>query len=499
MINLIIFLCFISCFSYCQQKLSGGELIEGFENINEWIVNGDKAFYSSEEVQVTEGKLSIKLGSTAEEKPGITKTINLNFDKYGIFSIDLYVSETFDQLANNLRVELSSTGNFKSFFQATFYGGERFFRGWNRIVFSKNDFINDDNESWSNQMIRLRISIWLRDKGLMKPGFLIIDNFRAYEEKTKAVSIITFDDNWKSNLDIGKPILDSLGFKAVEYVIGNTASQSHPDRLNWEHLDSLYKDGWDISNHTYSHPYLSEIDTDSLEYEINGMRDTLFNRGYTRSCDFFAYPYGNFNYEVVNKVKEKHKLVRSTKDWQYNIHPSGLGYDYYLIRKQSETDTYEQTCLNIDKAIERGQLFVFLFHDIATIAEKFRLIMRYLKEKQDAGLIKVMTMSEYYNYLNSLTAVSENYQKKFNYILFQNYPNPFNSSTKINYEMGAPGTVILEIFNVLGQKVYTLFNNYQNEGKHEVIFDASNLSSGIYIYRLIINNHSLARKMTLLK
>ncbi|MDZ7806258.1 MAG: T9SS type A sorting domain-containing protein, partial [Gracilimonas sp.] len=84
--------------------------------------------------------------------------------------------------------------------------------------------------------------------------------------------------------------------------------------------------------------------------------------------------------------------------------------------------------------------------------------------------------------------------------LQQNYPNPFNPTTTIKYGVPAGGVVSLEVFNMLGQKVATLINGEnQQAGRHSVQFDASSLSSGIYIYRLKAANTVVTKKLTLIK
>ena len=167
-------------------------------------------------------------------------------------------------------------------------------------------------------MVRLRFIHWIDSNS----SYITFDNFRAYQVKQTPVVLITFDDNWKSTKTIGKPVLDSLGFKASEFVIGITASQSQANRLHWADYDSLYQAGWDICNHTYRHDTLTSLNADQLEAEINGMRDYLIANRFTKIADFFAYPYGAFNLEVLNKVKEKHLLARNSFDWQYLAHPS---------------------------------------------------------------------------------------------------------------------------------------------------------------------------------
>lgn len=83
--------------------------------------------------------------------------------------------------------------------------------------------------------------------------------------------------------------------------------------------------------------------------------------------------------------------------------------------------------------------------------------------------------------------------------LSQNYPNPFNPSTTINYGVPQTGQVNLEVYNVLGQKVSTLVNTNQRAGRYSINFDASNLSSGMYFYRLQTAGKVLTEKMMLIK
>ena len=83
--------------------------------------------------------------------------------------------------------------------------------------------------------------------------------------------------------------------------------------------------------------------------------------------------------------------------------------------------------------------------------------------------------------------------------LEQNYPNPFNPSTKIRYSIPQEGNVTLKIYDVLGNEVTTLANEEKPAGVYEVEFNASKLSSGIYIYKLTAANFIQNRKMILVK
>jgi hypothetical protein len=85
------------------------------------------------------------------------------------------------------------------------------------------------------------------------------------------------------------------------------------------------------------------------------------------------------------------------------------------------------------------------------------------------------------------------------YALMQNYPNPFNPTTIIRYQLPTASVVQLEVFDVLGKKVASLVNSKQAAGDYSVLFDASNLSSGVYFYRLQAGNFVQTKKMLFIK
>lgn len=87
--------------------------------------------------------------------------------------------------------------------------------------------------------------------------------------------------------------------------------------------------------------------------------------------------------------------------------------------------------------------------------------------------------------------------KKFE--LSQNYPNPFNPTTTIRFDIPEPSNVKLTLFNILGQEIKTLVNEFKESGIHTLNFDASDLNSGMYIYKLEAGSFTQTRKMTLVK
>lgn len=85
------------------------------------------------------------------------------------------------------------------------------------------------------------------------------------------------------------------------------------------------------------------------------------------------------------------------------------------------------------------------------------------------------------------------------FALHDNYPNPFNPTTNISYDLPKAEQVMLSVYNVLGKRVAVLVQSHQSAGNHMATFDASNLSSGVYFYRLQAGNHIMVKKMLLMK
>ncbi|MCI0472410.1 MAG: T9SS type A sorting domain-containing protein, partial [Ignavibacteria bacterium] len=98
----------------------------------------------------------------------------------------------------------------------------------------------------------------------------------------------------------------------------------------------------------------------------------------------------------------------------------------------------------------------------------------------------------------TLSGISNN-EIPVRFFLSQNYPNPFNPVTKINYGITMASVVKVSVYNLLGKEVAVLVNDFQQAGNYYVNFDASNLSSGIYYYRIDAGEFSEVKKTTLLK
>jgi hypothetical protein len=143
-----------------------------------------------------------------------------------------------------------------------------------------------------------------------------------------------------------------------------------------------------------------------------------------------------------------------------------------------------------------------------------------LEKNKPVEIILALVVGRGTDNLNSITVARENvqraiqeYQRNFvsmtyspppaipvtSYVLYQNYPNPFNPITTIRYELPQDGVVTIEVFDILGQKVKTLLNEFKKADRYEVKFSSTGLASGVYIYQLRVNDFITSKKMVLIR
>jgi hypothetical protein len=99
-----------------------------------------------------------------------------------------------------------------------------------------------------------------------------------------------------------------------------------------------------------------------------------------------------------------------------------------------------------------------------------------------------------------IVGISDNGEISPNLFTFsQNYPNPFNAQTNISFPLHLPCHVNIDIYDILGRKVATIFDDDKSAGEYQVIWNASDASSGIYFYRIAAGNKIETKKMVLLR
>jgi hypothetical protein len=103
------------------------------------------------------------------------------------------------------------------------------------------------------------------------------------------------------------------------------------------------------------------------------------------------------------------------------------------------------------------------------------------------------------NAITKLRVSADELTPPIEYRLEQNYPNPFNPSTTIRFDLPAAGHVKLILYNILGQKIKTFFDEFKSSGIYTVNLNLNGLNSGMYFYKMEVNGFSQSRKMILVK
>jgi peptidoglycan/xylan/chitin deacetylase (PgdA/CDA1 family) len=122
---------------------------------------------------------------------------------------------------------------------------------------------------------------------------------------------INFDDGWKSQFTLAKPILDIYGFKATFFVVCNYVEKGAGSRMDWQDISQLQNEGYDIESHTMDHKDLTTLPLDQLNYEVGQSKQCLADHGVDSSV--FAYPYasGANDPSVVDVVSKYYDIART--------------------------------------------------------------------------------------------------------------------------------------------------------------------------------------------
>ncbi|MGH7451690.1 MAG: sulfatase/phosphatase domain-containing protein, partial [bacterium] len=178
-------------------------------------------------------------------------------------------------------------------------------------------------------------------------------------------------------------------------------------------------------------------------------------------------------------------------------------YEYFFIPRDS--------CTPAMRAVRTQNYKYITYFDTTQTEELYDLVKdpvelrNLIKDSTYAGVLKRLRFQ-----LDSLrvitgdstvaTGVDEAAEKMVReFSLYPNYPNPFNAGTMIKYTLPSTAYVLLKVFDVFGHEVETVVNEMQEAGPKSIFFDASNLASGIYFFRLFTPSFSATRKMMLIK
>ena len=193
-------------------------------------------------------------------------------------------------------------------------------------------------------------------------------------------------------------------------------------------------------------------------------------------------------------------IYRSDDDGENWIQIKGAGSDYSSILITDNQDIYAATRGSwVYRSSDNGQNWSLLNSGLTDDGEYGKYILSLCVNK-DGYIFAGSDGAGVFRSVDAVTDISVSDVKPLEFRLDQNYPNPFNPLTTIRFQLASAGMVHLNVYNVLGQKVKTLINAKMSAGVHNITLNASDLSSGIYFYKLTSDNGLVQiRKMVLIK
>ncbi len=211
----------------------------------------------------------------------------------------------------------------------------------------------------------------------------------------------------------------------------------------------------------------------------------------------------------INYINNRFFNLDITVDHYYNVLPQAFSFisGVFVESFYSKGDTIITNPDHFTLPLAANKFRAQILLD--TLLMQAGYLFNYRVKATDKALIPQISYSPdsgYYSCRWDFTvSVKEDNLEPLTYELHQNYPNPFNSSTKISFTIPNVGTglslSVLKVYDVLGNEVATLMNEYKPAGSYEIEFDASNynLTSGIFIYKLIVGDFTSSKKMILMK
>ena len=219
---------------------------------------------------------------------------------------------------------------------------------------------------------------------------------------------------------------------------------------------------------------------------------------FTRAND--GVPWGGFWSEVFEPLDMDDMKYTHYQVWKPVISPVR-----FKVEGSPETDDFEFESMEPQSVTEGWENMTFHYPDAAGEYPVIAVMPDFEEEEDlearegDATVIYLDNIILSDSEEDPVITSAEQGELPVQLALKQNYPNPFNPATNITFELNNPQHVQLNVYNVQGQHIATLVDEFRNAGQHEVTFDAGELPSGMYLYRLQTPERSITRMMTLIK
>ncbi|MGE5435610.1 MAG: T9SS type A sorting domain-containing protein [Syntrophothermus sp.] len=312
-------------------------------------------------------------------------------------------------------------------------------------------------------------------------GIIFTISDQRNEDIAYAILANNGDMQFKDTIRNAGPVFD---------IYENKFINSDPYNIKFYTFDSVFTLRYTIPQDEYQKLYFSFTHDNKIYYHLYKVFDTYVNKYYY-----------NKNFDISH-IENPSPISEFTDRGYYSA--DFVGNDAYMLFYPRIDTVYPYNQIHPSGLIKLTK--VDSTYQTSFIHYEPNLILDEVQVNRERGLIFIL-YSYFYMSVYDLngnpivpTNIKENIiSNKKEYALFQNYPNPFNPSTKIVFNVPQAGNVKLAVYNLLGQEVSTLVNEFRTAGTYEINFDASNLTSGSYFYKIEAGQYSSIKKMMLTK
>lgn len=391
--------------------LHPGTLYQSFDDTSAW--KSADGTISADYSHVMQGSRSLMLTCTPGYSAHANKPISMNFANVSTISLWVYAQyPVSDDGWHACSLYLTPDGFADSFVAVS----QKLRPGWSKLVFSKSDFAARGNPSWNSTMTTLQVALF----GDTQNGMSISFDDMELNEYSRPKVIIAFDDNFASCYSYGYQYLKNYGFKGTAFVVSSWVDQ--PNRATTAQLNEMYNYGWDMCNHTTTHPDLNNLTRAQVDNEIQTCTNFLTSHGWTRGAGYLhlAYPQGHFNSTVLSADQDSGLLTARTTMKTQQADMVDSKYLLYSEVPDSTSQTRADIIARVDQVVNNGGALEITFHNITPTPQialdwndaDFRAIIDYVAQYHSQGKLDVVTMTQWFQGLGgnppTLTRVKTN-------------------------------------------------------------------------------------------
>lgn len=217
--------------------------------------------------------------------------------------------------------------------------------------------------------------------------------------ESNAYAVIVMDDGWETQFTKGYEIMSRYGMKGCISAVPTLIDVE--GYMSFEQLASVYIDGWDILNHTYSHECLVELSEKDQAVQMIAAREWLVDHSFERGADIVVFPNGMFSNDTINALDKNDFSAGIKSVWDTKV---GCQREDIEICNLISDSTMKEVKAAVDKAIATGNICIIMLHKIEPVTmddymqideELFEEVIEYLYNNRED--ISVVTMSQLFN------------------------------------------------------------------------------------------------------